>query len=450
MQKVLIVEDNKGMTDMLTKTFRFEGFAVKSAYTIRDGMSLLSSDVSAVVTDLNLPDGNGMDILNAVSERFPFIPVVVITAYGSIEIAVKAVKKGAYDFITKPFDPDHLLLIIKRAIGEKSLKKENLILKREFSENLKMPKIIGNSKALNSVMEEMKKVSPLKTTVLILGESGTGKEIVARAIHHLSLRSRESFVAVNCAAIPKDLIENELFGHEKGAFTGADKVMPGRFELADGGTIFLDEIGDMAMPLQPRLLRVLEENEFERVGGTKTIKVDLRVIAASNRNLEKEVADKRFREDLFYRLNVFPIVIPPLRERKQDIMPLARHFISLFCKDMNKDEPSISQKVEDILLGYQWKGNIRELKNVIERAVILCDTSCLMSEHFNFNENLMRGKSNLDASLYEVAELAVRSAEKTKIESALRQAHGNKTKAAEILKVSYKTLFNKIKQYDIS
>ncbi len=450
MQKILIVEDKKSMVDMLTKTFRLEGFAVKSAGTIKNGKSLLSSDINAVVTDLKLPDGNGMDILKAVGESFPFIPVVVITAHGSIEIAVKAVKEGAYDFITKPFDPDHLLLIIKRAIRERSLKKENRILKKEFSEFLKMPEIIGNSRAWSSAMEEIKRVAPLKTTVLILGESGTGKELVARAIHHLSLRRGESFVAVNCAAIPKDLIENELFGHEKGAFTGADKLMPGRFELADRGTIFLDEIADMAMPLQSRLLRVLEENEFERVGGAHTIKVDLRIIAATNKNLKNEVADGQFREDLFYRLNIFPIVIPPLRERKEDIMPLVRHFVSLFCRDMNKFELSISQKVESILLSRKWKGNIRELRNAVERAVILCDNSCLMPEHFNFNENLMDGKNNLDAPLREVADKAVKFAEKTRIESALRQSHGNKTKAAEILKISYKTLFNKIREYEIT
>lgn len=448
MQTILIVEDKKSMSDMLTKAFQSEGFSVKAAYTVKDGVSLLSSDLSAVVTDLKLPDGNGMEILKAAKESFPLIPVIVMTAYGSIETAVKAVKQGAYDFITKPFDPDHLLLIAKRALAERTIEKENLILKKEFHRFLKMPEMVGVSKTWNEVMEKARKVASLKTTVLILGESGTGKELIARTIHHLSQRSKDPFVAVNCAAIPKDLIENEIFGHEKGAFTGAGETKPGRFELADKGTIFLDEIGDMEMPLQSKLLRVLQENEFERVGGTKTIRVDVRVIAASNKNLEKEVAEGCFREDLFYRLNVFPIVIPPLRERREDIIPLARYFVSQFSKEMNKKEPSISPEIESIFLSHEWKGNVRELKNVIERAVILCDGAALLPEHLSFGTDV-KERINLDAPLHEVAESAARSAEKSRIENALRQTHGNKSRAAEILKVSYKTLLNKIKEYGI-
>jgi DNA-binding NtrC family response regulator len=448
MQTILIVEDKKSMADMLTKTFQSEGFSVKTSYNVKDGIASISSDLSAVVTDLKLPDGDGMEIVKTIKEGFPFIPVIVMTAYGSIETAVKAVKEGAYDFITKPFDPDHLLLLIKRAIGESTIEKENLVLKKEFSKFLKMPEMIGVSRAWNEIMEKVKKVAPLKTTVLILGESGTGKELIARTIHHLSQRSKGPFVAVNCAAIPKDLIENEIFGHEKGAFTGAGETKIGRFELADKGTIFLDEIGDMEMPLQSKLLRVLQENEFERVGGTKTIKVDVRVIAASNKNLEREVSEGRFREDLFYRLNVFPIVIPPLRERQQDIIQLAKYFVSVFCNDMNKTEPSISPEVEGLLLMHDWKGNVRELKNVIERAVILCDGADLLPEHLGFGTDV-KERFNLDAPLYEVAGSAARSAEKVRIENALRQTNGNKSRAAEILKVSYKTLLNKIKEYGI-
>jgi DNA-binding NtrC family response regulator len=449
MQTILIVEDKKSMADMLTKTFQSEGFSVKTAYTVNDGINLLASGLSAVVTDLKLPDGDGMEIVKTIKEGFPFIPVIVMTAYGSIETAVAAVKEGAYDFIIKPFDPDHLLLIIKRAIGERSIERENIILKKEFSKFLKMPDMIGVSRAWNEIMGKVKKVAPLKTTVLILGESGTGKELISRTIHHLSQRAKEPFVAVNCAAIPKDLIENEIFGHEKGAFTGAVETKIGRFELADKGTIFLDEIGDMEMPLQSKLLRVLQENEFERVGGTKTIKVDVRVVAASNKNLEREVSEGRFREDLFYRLNVFPIVIPPLRERKEDIVPLASYFISQFCREMNKNEPKISPEIESILLSHEWKGNVRELKNVIERAVILCDGAVLLPEHMSFGMD-MNERINLDATLHEVAESAARSAEKSRIENALRQTHGNKSRAAEILKVSYKTLLNKIKEYGIT
>jgi len=450
MQTILIVEDKKSMAEMLSKSFESEGFTVKTSHTIRDGIALLSAgNIEAVVTDLKLPDGDGMEILKFAKGGFPPIPVVVMTAYGSIEIAVRAVKEGAYDFITKPFDPDHLLLIVKRALEEKTLRMENLVLKKEFHRFLKIPEIIGTSEKWKGVEEKVRRVATLKTTVLILGESGTGKELIARAIHHLSPRANMSFVAVNCAAIPKDLIENELFGHEKGAFTGANEVKIGKFEMANKGTIFLDEIGDMAMPLQSRLLRVLQENEFERVGGTKSIRTELRVIAASNKPLEKEVAEGRFREDLFYRLDVFPILIPPLRERREDIMPLSRHFTSIFSKEMNKREPSISQDVEKILLNHEWKGNVRELKNVIERAIILCDEETLMPDHFNINR-MAHDRIVLDAPLHEVAESAVRSAEKTRIENALKETHGNKSRAAEILKVSYKTLLNKIKEYGIS
>lgn len=449
MQTILIVEDKKSMADMLRKTFEDEGFNVKTAINIKDGIASLESSINAVVTDLKLPDGDGMEILRAVKASFPAIPVIVMTAYGSIEIAVNAVKGGAYDFITKPFDPEHLLLIVKRAMTEKMLEKENIILKKEFSKFLQMPEIIGSSAAWNIVMEKVKRVAPLKTTVLILGESGTGKELVARTVHYLSQRAKKSFVAVNCAAIPKDLIESEIFGHEKGAFTGAGEIKLGRFEFADNGTIFLDEIGDMELTLQSKFLRVLQENEFQRVGGTKTIKVDVRVIAASNKNLQKEIAEGRFREDLFYRLNVFPIVIPPLRERKEDILPLSKYFISYFSKEMNKTEPSISSEVESRLLNHEWKGNVRELKNIIERAVILCDGLTLLPCHLSFAED-MPVKFRYDAPLHEIAESAARAVEKARIEDVLKQTNGNKSMAADILKVSYKTLLNKIKEYKIS
>lgn len=449
MQTILVVEDKKSMADMLKKTLEAEGFNIKTANNIKDGIASLEYSLSAVVTDLKLPDGEGMEILRAVRASFPAIPVIVMTAYGSIEIAVKAVKGGAYDFITKPFDPDHLLLVVKRAMAEKILERENIILKKEFSKFLQMPEIIGSSGACSAIMEKVRRVAPLKTTVLILGESGTGKELVARAVHYLSQRAKESFIAVNCAAIPNDLIENELFGHEKGAFTGAGETKLGRFELADRGTIFLDEIGDMEMTLQSKLLRVLQENEFQRVGGTKTIKVNVRVIAASNKNLQKEVAEGRFREDLFYRLNVFPIVIPPLRERKEDILPLSKYFIAYFSKEMNKIEPSISSESEKRLLNHEWKGNVREIRNIMERAVILCDGQILLPCHLSFGEG-MSVRVRHDASLHEVAESAARAVEKARIEDVLKQTNGNKSRAADILKVSYKTLLNKIKEYRIS
>jgi DNA-binding NtrC family response regulator len=451
MQTVLIVEDKKSMADMIARTLESEGYAVRTAGTIEEGrQGLFRDDISAVITDLKLPDGEGLEIVKAVRQGFPFIPVIVMTAFGSIEIAVRAIKEGAYDFITKPFDPEHLVLLLKRALEERNVQKENLVLRNEFSKYLAMPEIIGVSRQWESVMDKIRKVAMLKTTVLVLGESGTGKEVVARAIHHLSQRSRNSFIAVNCAAIPKDLMESEIFGHEKGAFTGAGDVKPGRFELADKGTIFLDEIGDMELSLQSKLLRVLQENEFERVGGTKTVRVDPRVIAASNKNLEKEVTEGRFRADLLFRLNVFPIVIPPLRERKDDIIPLAKYFIGLFSSEMNKKPPALSPESEAMLSAAEWTGNARELKNIMERAVILCDSHVLQPEHFNFTTCSSGDSPASNAPLSEVAQHAARIAEKTRIETALSQSGGNKSRAAEMLKVSYKTLLTKIKEYGIS
>ena len=448
--RVLIIDDKMSMVEMLTRTFQAEGFDVISAGNVKDAIRLIDQgEMDVVVTDLKLPDGEGLQILTAAKKRFPFIPVVLMTAHGSIETAVRAVKEGAYDFITKPFDPGHLVLVVRRAMAEVIARKENLIMKREFSRFLEMPVIVGVSSAWDAVMEKIGKVAPMKTTVLVLGESGTGKELVARSIHHNSPRARAAFVAVNCAAIPKDLIESELFGHEKGAFTGAQDIKPGRFELASGGTIFLDEIGDMDMHLQSKLLRVLQEREIERVGSTRPITVDLRVIAASNKDLPKEVAEGRFREDLFYRLNVFPLLIPPLRERPDDIMPLAGHFVALFAKEMGKKAPAIADLTVRLLMEYEWKGNARELKNVIERAVIMCDRAEIGPEHISVGK-APAGIIPVDASLHEVRGDAVRSAEKARIEETLRRTGGNKSHAAEALQVSYKTLLTKIKDYGIS
>jgi two-component system, NtrC family, response regulator len=450
MDTILIVDDKKSMLEMLSKTFQAEGFRVITAGNVAEAKKLTEQgEMDVVVTDLRLPDGEGLEVLRAARERFPLLPVVLMTAHGSIEIAVKAVKEGAYDFVAKPFDPDHLLIIVRRALAERASKKENIMLKKEFSKFLVMPEIVGVSRAWQNVMEKVRKVAPMKTTALILGESGTGKELVARSIHHYSPRSESAFVAVNCAAIPKDLIESELFGHEKGSYTGAVDTKQGRFELADGGTVFLDEIGDMDMPLQSKLLRVLQEREIERVGGSRPITVDLRVIAASNKDLKKEVGEGRFRDDLFYRLNVFPIIVPPLRERVEDIIPLAEHFMEMFAGEMNKQRPRLSDAACQLLTGYDWKGNVRELKNIIERAVIMCDGEELGTEHISISDGAQERVSP-DAPLHMVTGSAVRCAEKARIEDALRKASGNKTRAAEMLKVSYKTLLTKIRDYGIS
>lgn len=451
MNTILIAEDNKGMREMLESTLRAEGFNVKTAGSVKEAVLIIESGgFDAAVTDIKLPDGNGMQILSAIIERMPMLPVVVMTAFGSIELAVKSVKSGAYDFITKPFDTDHLVLILKRALSEKAVMRENILMKSELPDYMKMPEIIGSSPAWSEVIQKVEKVASLKTTVLLLGESGTGKELIARRIHYSGSRASEPFVPVNCAAIPHELIENEMFGHDKGAFSGANEIKPGRFELADKGTIFLDEIGDMDFSLQSKLLRVLQENEFERVGGTKTIKVDCRVIAASNKNIGKDVSEGKFREDLYYRLNVFPIVVPPLRQRIDDIIPLADFFIKKYSNPICSKNISMSAKVRDMFLHHDWKGNVRELKNIIERALILCDSDVIEPRHISFQNGYeIQIKSEHGSSLLEASGHAARLAEIEKIKSALSIAKGNKTKAAKMLEVSYKTLLNKIKEYGI-
>lgn len=437
---------------MLKRSFAAAGYSVETAHNVKDAQKAFNSaaELDAVVTDLKLPDGDGLQILAAARERSPLLPVVVMTAHGTIENAVSAVKQGAYDFIAKPFDPDHLILIVARALSESGSRRENIVLKKEFSRYLRMPELVGESPQWLGVIESARKVAPLKTTALILGESGTGKELIARAIHFFSPRAEQPFIAVNCAAIPKDLIENELFGHEKGAFTGATEIKQGRFELADKGTIFLDEIGDMDLPLQAKLLRVLQESEFERVGGTRTLKVDVRIVAASNKNLERAVADGSFREDLFYRLNVFPISIPPLRERRADILPLARFFLEGFCRDMNRQRLSISEDAVRTLERYVWKGNVRELRNVIERAVIMADGAVVETGHLALcDPEVTPSGVPASGSLLAIGEAAARAAEKSMIEKVLQETGGNKSRAAEMLGVSYKTLLTKIKEFGL-
>src|ERR1043165_3177808 len=326
-----------------------------------------------VLTDLKLPQGDGFGVLRAAKELDPELPVVVMTAYGSIQDAVTAMKEGAMDFLAKPVDPDHLLLLVARAIALRRMAIDNVLLKQELAERRGAPRIIGEDPKLRAVSQQLHRAAATDTTVLLEGESGTGKELFARALHALSNRSDGPFVAINCAAIPDTLLETELFGHEKGAFTGAAARKPGRFELAHRGTLFLDEIGDLPLALQAKILRALEEKRFERVGGTQSLHVDVRVVAATNRNLKAAVAARQYREDLYFRLSVFPIAIPPLRERPDDISTLARYFIDKYCRDLNRKSLVLSPAAEQELLAYPWPGNVRELQNCIERAVILTE-----------------------------------------------------------------------------
>ncbi len=451
---ILVVEDKESMLEMLKQTLEAEGYQVISARDGSEGIRKLSDErIGLVVTDLKLPKKDGFDVLKAVKQENPLLPVIVMTAFGTIETAVRAVKDGAYDFLTKPFDTDHMLVLIKRALDTTRLAAENILLKEEFSEKLGMPKIIGKSSQMQEITSKIQKVAPTNATVLIYGESGTGKELFARAIHYLSQRKDSPFIAINSAAIPRELLESELFGYERGAFTGADARKLGKLELANNGTVFLDEIGDMDLALQAKLLRVLQEQVIDRVGGGKPIKIDVRVVAATNKDLVKAVAAKVFRDDLFYRLNVFPITISPLRERRDDIPALSQNFLNKYTAEVRKGPLVISDDAMDILMKSPWKGNVRELENVIERAVIYADGGIIRSQDLGINEsNIIDALAEhvpMDGPLHQVAEAATRIAESRRIRQVLKQTGGNKSRAAEVLQVSYKTLLTKIKDYQL-
>jgi DNA-binding NtrC family response regulator len=403
-----------------------------------------------VLTDLKLPGKSGLEVLEAVKDQNPMVPVVVMTAHGTIETAVKAVKEGAFDFLQKPVDPDHLLIIIRKALEARQLVTENLILKEELSQT-KYAKMVGQSRALLDAQEKAKKVAVGTTTVLLLGESGTGKELFARMIHDCSPRKNGPFVAINCAAIPRELLESELFGHERGAFTGAAGRKMGKFELADKGTVFLDEIGDMDMGLQAKLLRVLEGDRFMRVGGTSPVKADVRVVAATNKDLQAAVTKQAFREDLFYRLNVFPLVIPPLRDRREDLPLLVEYFLTMYSRELKREGLAVSSEAMEIMKHHAWTGNVRELQNCIERAVILCDGRKILPEHIGLRAPERTAGEDVPTagSLQEASSAASRAVEAKMIAKVLRETGGNKTRAAEFLQVSYKTLLTKIKDYGL-
>jgi DNA-binding NtrC family response regulator len=411
-----------------------------------------------VLSDLRLPQGDGFGVLRAAKEADPDIPVIVMTAYGSIEDAVSAMKQGALDFLAKPVDPDYLLLMVARAIDQRRLITENLLMKEELAVRRGAPQIVSDDPALKRVLASLQRAAATDATVLIEGESGTGKELFARTLHALSPRSGEPFVAINCAAIPETLLESELFGHEKGAFTGAVARKPGRFEMAHRGTLFLDEIGDLPLPLQAKILRALEEKRFERLGGTGSVQVDVRLAAATNRGLKAAVAARRFREDLYFRLSVFPITIPPLRDRKGDIVLLARYFIERFCRDLKKRALTLSPAALEALQEYAWPGNVRELQNCIERAVILADGETIQPRHLHLSFAVQAeeegkpdpwGGIDLSGSLNDAVRRVVAEVERRKLIEALSENGSNKPRVAEVLGVSYKTLLAKLKEHRI-
>ena len=460
---ILLVEDKDSLRAMLRHALEAQGHTVVEARDQPEAEAALqASRPGVVLSDLRLPEGDGFGVLRASKELDPQLPVIVMTAYGSIQDAVAAVKEGALDFLAKPVDPEHLLLMVERALSQGRLATENMVLKEELAQRRGAPQIVGDDPKLKQVSMALHRAAATDTTVLLEGESGTGKELFARALHVLSTRADGPFVAINCAAIPETLLETELFGHEKGAFTGAAARKPGKFELAHRGTLFLDEIGDLPLSLQAKILRALEEKRFERVGGTVPLQVDVRVVAATNRNLKAAVAARQYREDLYFRLSVFPITIPPLRERPNDIPTLARYFIDRFCRDLNKRPLTLSPGAEQELCAYGWPGNVRELQNCIERAAILTEGDTIHPRHLNLSFRSLAptalgdedagpwSKVDLSGTLADVSRRAVSEVERRKIEQTLKEAAGNRGRAAELLQVSYKTLVAKLKEYGIA
>ncbi len=456
MRRLLLVEDKESLGLMLKETVAAEGLEAELASSGSQAIRWIAEGrrYFAVVTDLRLPGADGIQVLKQVKESDPDCPVIVMTAFGTIENAVEAMKLGAHDFIQKPIDVDYLLLLLRRCREHRELRFENLLLKEEFRQRYRLPAIVGESPRILEVSSAIQKVAPTDSTVLLQGESGTGKELFARAIHQLSSRRDRPFVAINCAAIPDSLIENELFGHEKGAYTGASGRQLGKFELADTGTIFLDEIGELGASVQSKLLRVLQERRFERIGGTASVEADIRIICATNRNLAEDVKQGRFREDLFFRVNVFPVTIPPLRARKDDIAALADFFVQRFTRELKKPGLRISAEARELLQGYDWPGNIRELENCIERAAILCERNVIEPRDLNLGsggrnaDELVREALDLSGSMGDATERVTRTIERLKIVDALRTT-ATRAEAAQLLGIAPRTLAAKMKEHGI-
>jgi DNA-binding NtrC family response regulator len=454
--QILIVEDKDSLRTMLRHALERPGHTVLEARNQPEAVQLMQQNQPAVVlSDLRLPEGDGFGVLRASKEIDPDVPVIVMTAYGSIEDAVAAMKEGALDFLAKPVDPDHLMLLVSRALEQRRIVNENLLMKEELAVRRGAPQLVGEDPSLRKLVGALQRAAGTDTTVLIEGESGTGKELFARSLHAFSSRADAPFVAINCAAIPDNLLETELFGHEKGAFTGAVARKLGKFEMAHRGTLFLDEIGEMPLPLQAKILRALEEKRFDRVGGTASVQVDVRLVAATNRGLRAAVAARKFREDLFFRLSVFPITVPPLRDRSGDIPMLARHFVERFCRDMKKRPLAFAPPALEQLRTYRWPGNVRELQNCIERAVILADSEAIQPRHLNLSFAAPEAEApvspwaqiDLSGTMAEATRRVVSEVERIKLETALKDADNNKAKAAEMLQMGYKMLLAKLREH---
>ncbi|PKN89491.1 MAG: two-component system response regulator [Deltaproteobacteria bacterium HGW-Deltaproteobacteria-1] len=446
-QTILVVDDESSHRMMLKAHLGEEGYEVIEASDGQEAVDLVSQHFyDLILMDIRMSIMDGIEALHRIKKISPSLPIIMMTAYGSIESAVATLKSGADDYLTKPLDMDELLLKIEKVLHYRDLEKENILNRERLGERFHFSNIIGKSQSMKELFETLAMVAPTDATVLLLGESGTGKEVIANAIHQNSLRKDQAYIKVNCAALPETLLESELFGHEKGSFTGAQSKRKGRFELADGGTLFLDEIGEMSPATQAKILRVLQEKEFEPVGGNRTISVDVRIIAATHKDLGKEVKEGRFREDLFYRLNVVPITIAPLRDKKEDIPLLAEHFLKQYAGKNNKDVKTLEPRVMDALVRYPWPGNVRELENIIERMVIMSHGDRLLFEDLPQDFKTLPNGNDIKpgptgSSLKEI--------EKEVILKTLEQTGGNRTKAALILGVTRKTLQNKIREYRI-
>jgi len=448
MKNILIIDDEEKLRSLLTRIISLEGFTVSQANDCKSALKKLDSgDFDVILCDVKLPDGNGVELVKQIKSKFPAIEIILLTAYGNISDGVQAIKNGAFDYITKGDDNNKIIPLLHKALEKAELTNRVIHLEKKLHKKYSFDGIVGKSNSILAAIELAKKVSNTDTTVLLTGETGTGKEVFAQAIHQESHRNTKNFVAINCSAFSKDLLESEMFGHKAGAFTGATKDQKGLFEEANHGTIFLDEIGEMALDLQAKLLRVIEAGEFIKVGDNKATKVDIRIIAATNRDLQKEIETGHFREDLFYRISVFQIKLPALRERVIDIEPLAKHFASEFSSKANKKIHAISPEYLEVLKQHTWKGNIRELKNIIERSVILSDSAELNTDSLpiELQQTISAKSTNKQLSAFDLA-----SAEKIHIQKVLNYTNGNKTETARLLNIALTTLYRKLAEFNIS
>lgn len=454
--QILIIDDEENLRYMLQLTLENEGYAVSVAEDGHEGIEKFNQQqFDFVICDVKMPGISGLEVLNVVMQTSPHIPVIMISAYGTIEAAIEAMKQGAYDYVMKPFKQDEMLLTLKKAEERERLRRENQLLRQQIESRCQFENIIGKSPQMQDIFRKIEKIRDYKSTVLIWGESGTGKELVANAIHYTGNRKSHPFVPVNCGAIPHDLMESELFGHVKGAFTGAIQHKLGLIAEADQGTLFLDEIGELPIPLQVKLLRFLQEGEIRRVGDNRSISVDVRVVAATSRNMLEAVEQGTFRQDLYYRLHVVPITLPPLRERPEDITPLVHHFLKKHAHELGKPVQSIAPDAMKMLLECEWKGNVRELENVIERTIVMTEGECITTEFLP--SDLLRRESDIvldipenRISVKDVLPEVTSLAEKELIRRALQQTDNNRTNAAQLLEISHRALMYKLKEYQIS